>query len=88
MSKDALHIHIGLIVFFATTALVQKGRITGKDLVPVFAMALIIEILDLQDDRLSLGHMRFPASAHDIFNAVVWPCLIVILARVKAIFKP
>ncbi|MEX1033901.1 MAG: hypothetical protein WDZ30_11120 [Cellvibrionaceae bacterium] len=80
LSKDAIHIHIGLAVFFLTVALWRRGRLDWLSLLPVFLVASGLEFLDLRDDLASLGHMRWSASIHDLVNTVFWPTFVVILS--------
>lgn len=87
LSKDALHIHVGLLVFFLA-ALVFRRSI--RSLVPVtvvLALALAGEALDARDDVASLGHWRIGASVHDILNTMFWPCMLSALARCSIIRK-
>jgi hypothetical protein len=85
ISKDAVHIYIGLAVFFLAVVLWKKGRIDSACLIPVIAAALSMELLDLYDDWLSLGQPRWAASVHDIINTSLWPAVIVTLVKIRAI---
>ena len=78
LSKDAVHIHIGLLVFFLTVVLWRRGQLDILALLPVFLVAGAMEVLDLRDDLGSLGYMRWSASIHDLVNTVFWPTLVVI----------
>ncbi|ASF49184.1 hypothetical protein Q7A_03195 [Methylophaga nitratireducenticrescens] len=68
LSKDAIHIHVGLLVFFLAVVLWRRGRFDVLALFPVFFVAITMEILDLHDDLGSLGYMRWSASLHDLIN--------------------
>ena len=85
LSKDAIHIHIGLIVFFLFVVLWKKGRFEMICVLPVLVIACLMEAFDLRDDLNSLGHMRWSASVHDIVNTVLWPVVVAFLAKVKVI---
>jgi len=66
LSKDALHIYVGLGVF-VVTALVFRKRIQSS-LVPLLAVLLVAslgEIVDMHDDIKTLGYWRWAASLHD-----------------------
>lgn len=83
LSRDSIHLHIGLIVFFATVVLWKKGSIEARCLIPVAVVASLMEILDLRDDYSDLGYFRLAAvtaSIHDLVNTMIWPVVIVILA--------
>lgn len=85
LSKDAIHIHIGLIVFFLVVVLWKKGHFEMICVLPVLAIACLMEVFDLSDDLNSLGYMRWSASVHDIVNTVLWPVVFTFLAKVKVI---
>ena len=58
-SKDAIHIHVGVIVFSLAVVIWRRGRLDGLSLLPVFIAAVAMEFLDLRDDLVSLGYMRW-----------------------------
>lgn len=87
LSKDAVHIHIGLLVFFLSVLLLGKGKITATCLFPVFLVALGLELLDLYDDFSSVGYLRWQNSTHDIVNTLVWPASIVVYSKFKQATK-
>lgn len=81
LSKDAIHLHIGLLVFFLAVVLWRRRRFDFLALLPVLFVAGAMEMLDLCDDLESLGYMRWSASLHDLINTTFWPTLIVISAN-------
>jgi hypothetical protein len=81
LSKDAIHIHVGLIVFCLAVVIWRRGRLDYLSLLPVFIAAGAMEFLDLRDDLVSLGYMRWSASAHDLINTVFWPTVAVIACK-------
>ena len=81
LSKDAVHLYIGMVVFLVAVVAWQNRRFTWLCLVPVFAIALIMEALDLHDDYRAFGYFRWGASIHDIANTTFWPVILVLLAR-------
>jgi len=83
LSKDAIHIHIGLAVFFMSVLLMSRNKITIKCLIPVFLVAISMELLDLYDDQRSLGFFRFSNSLHDLINTLIWPIIIWLLFQIK-----
>jgi hypothetical protein len=85
LSKDAVHIYIGLIVLFGAVVLWKRGRILPVCLIPVIAVACGMEVLDLIDDTRSFGYPRWSASIHDIVNTTFWPILICLLVKLRAI---
>ncbi|MXY97457.1 MAG: hypothetical protein F4Z29_06840 [Gemmatimonadetes bacterium] len=86
ISKDAIHIHVGLFVFFAAVVLWRKGSFDARCLIPVVIVASLMELLDLRDDYTYQGNIRLAgvtASVHDLINTLLWPVVIVVLARVS-----
>lgn len=86
ISKDAIHIHIGLIVFFAAVVLWRKGSFEARCLIPVVIVASLMEMLDLRDDYRSVDRIRMAAvtaSIHDLLNTLFWPVIIVVLAWMR-----
>ncbi|MDE2845869.1 MAG: hypothetical protein OXO51_04100 [Gemmatimonadota bacterium] len=85
ISKDAIHIHVGLFVFFAAVVLWRKGSIDALCLIPVVFVASLMELLDLIDDYTyhdSVRMVALTASVHDLINTVLWPVVIVVLGWV------
>jgi uncharacterized membrane protein YczE len=81
LSKDALHVYVGLVVFFVACGLLRKRKGLATPLLVVVLVAVAGEMLDLRDDLGSLGHWRWAASVHDIVNTVFWPAVMAGLAR-------
>ena len=87
LSKDAIHIYLGLTVFFLAVALWKKGRINLAAVLPVLILAIGMESIDLYDNYRSIGSMYWLNSLHDIINTNFWPTVIVLLARFRYILK-
>ena len=80
LSKDAVHVYIGLTVLLVWVAGLRRP-LEWTSLVPVFAVALLMETVDLMDDLRWLGHPRWSASLHDLVNTTFWPVVLVFAAR-------
>ena len=87
LAKDALHIHVGLLVFFAVALALKKPLRSPLPWLAVLAAALLGEALDRRDDRAGGGLWRWQASVHDIINTLFWPTLILLLARLGHVFS-
>lgn len=81
LSKDALHIYVGLSVFLITALVLRKSLRSFLPWLAVLLVALAGESLDAFDDIQSLGHWRWGASIHDIVNTLFWPTVLLCLAR-------
>jgi hypothetical protein len=83
VSKDALHVHVGLGVYFVVAILLRRPLSSLVPLAAVLLTALVGEALDLRDDVRSLGYWRWQASLGDVLNTTFWPFVIWLLARVR-----
>ena len=73
LAPDALHVHVGIAIFFAVALLVRTHRPFLTAYWVVLAVAVAAEVFDLLYD-LQLGHrLRWLNSVKDIANAMVWP---------------
>ena len=81
LSRDAIHIYVGMAVLLLFVIIFQRGRFSLVSLVPVFVVAIIMEVFDLYDDSRTFGYLRWDASLHDVINTVLWPAILVFLAR-------
>ena len=76
LSKDALHIHVGLVVFVFCLWIFRKKKALALPCLVACLTAMGLEVLDMKDDLASLGYWRWRASLHDILNTSFWPvCL-------------
>ncbi len=87
LSKDALHIYVGLTVFLISAALARKGLRSFMALVLVLVVAVIGEILDLRDELRAHERIKWWASLHDLLNTCFWPLVLWVLARYTRILK-
>lgn len=87
LSKDALHIYVGIAVFLLVAALTRKGARGGLPLLAVFLVALAGEILDFRDEIRRYGHLLVRASLHDIVNTLFWPFMLWLVARYTKVLK-
>jgi hypothetical protein len=83
LSKDALHVYVGLAVFVVVALLSKSARSSWRSLVAVLVVAICGELLDMADDLMSLGHWRWHASVHDVVNTCFWPAVLSVLARLR-----
>jgi hypothetical protein len=83
LSKDALHVYVGLAVFLLVALLGSKPRTSWKPWLAVLVVAVCGELLDMADDLMSLGHWRWHASLHDLVNTCFWPTVLTMLSRLR-----
>ena len=83
LSKDALHIYVGLGVLFAA-ALPGRWRIGDwQPLAAVLLVALAGELWDLIDNIRTGAPMQWRGHAKDILNTFFWPAALTLLARTR-----
>lgn len=80
LSRDALHIYLGMITYLSAGILLKKLA-SWVPVLFVLALAVMMEVLDLRDDLAAYGHFRWYASVHDIVNSIFWPTVIVIVLK-------
>ena len=83
LSKDTLHVYMGLAVFFAVAAVSPRRLRSVVPLLAVVAVAIAGEMLDMLVDE---NQWRWQASAHDLLNTLFWPTAIWLLARSDILF--
>ena len=81
LAKDAIHIYIGFACFMLAVTLFRRSPRTIQALIPGLILALMLEIIDLRDDLLSSGNLRWSASLKDIVNTNLIPVVLYMAAR-------
>ena len=81
LSKDALHIYVGLAVFLAAVVVLRKPLRSIVPWLVIFAIAIAGEVLDMRDDIATLGYWRWGASLHDVLNTLFWPTMLLLIAK-------
>ncbi len=81
VSKDALHVHIGLIVFFASTFFLRRSAASLLPWLIVLGLELVNEVLDLYVWRGEPGVAQWGESLRDLFNTMLWPTILMSAAR-------
>ncbi|RXF61915.1 hypothetical protein BKM77_25710 [Pseudomonas syringae] len=82
LSKDALHIYVGMMVYLTLSVGTRRFRPYIGWLV-VFIIACAGEWVDRRDDIGSFGYWRWQGSAHDILNTLFWPTVLTLLWLLK-----
>jgi hypothetical protein len=87
LSKDALHVYLGLAAWLLGAALFRRSITSLRPWLVALAVAGIIEGFDAFDDWMQLGRWRWRASLHDVINTVFWPTVLALLARYTRLLK-
>lgn len=81
LSKDALHIYVGLLVFFGVVVLLRRRVGSPGPWLAALCVAAALEVMDMRDSFASMGRWDWAASLHDVVNTLFWPTAILLLAR-------
>src|SRR6476660_2125598 len=81
LSKDALHVHVGMGAMFGSAMFFRWELRSLLPWLMVLAAAVCGEMLDMYDDLISPGYWRWDMSVHDIVNTLFWPTILLLLAR-------
>lgn len=81
LSRDALHVHAGLLVFVLAAAVLRKSPGSPWPWLAAAAVACGMEALDAVDGIVSYGHWRVRASVHDVANTLFWPTVLALACR-------
>lgn len=77
-TEDLLHLHAGLIIFFAAALLFRRRMRSRVPIALVYVFAFANELIDLLSPGSNVS--RYEPAA-DILNTVLWPTLLFLLAR-------
>ena len=80
LSKDAVHVYIGVGLLLATLV-VLGGRVRWRALLPGLVVSLVMEAADLRDNWRDEGRLRWRASLHDVLNTNALPVVLVAFLR-------
>lgn len=81
LSKDALHVHVGLLVYLAVAVITRRPMRSVIPWLAVLLVALTGEIIDLRNELAVVGHWRWSASVHDLVNTMLWPTVLFVGLR-------
>ena len=82
LSKDALHIYVGMAIYLTLIVGIRRLR-PYLGWLAVLIIACAGEWIDRRDDIGSFGYWRWQASAHDLLNTLFWPTVLTLLWLVK-----
>jgi len=82
LSKDALHIYVGMAIYLTLIVGIRRLR-PYLGWLAVLIIACAGEWIDRRDDIGSFGYWRWQASAHDLLNTLFWPTVLTLLWLLK-----
>lgn len=77
-SEDVLHLHAGLVIFFAAALFLRHRMRSRVPIALVYVFAFGNEVIDAYSPA---GGATLTGSVADILNTIVWPTLLFLLAR-------
>lgn len=87
VSKDAAHIYVGMGCLLLALLIFRAPLRSYWALLPGLIAAVTMEVFDLRDDLVSVGHFRWLASLKDMVNTNLLPLVLVTMARLGLIRK-
>lgn len=81
LGEDLLHLHAGLLIFFAVALLFKRRMRSRVPIALVYFFAIGNEIIDVFSPGSARSVWEPPL---DIINTVFWPTLLFLLARRRA----
>lgn len=87
LAKDALHVHVGLFVFFAVALVFRWPLRSWKPWLVALAATLAGEAWDLWDTLDEGRRIQIWANWKDLWNTMLWPTAILLLARTTRLFQ-
>lgn len=88
LTRDALHVHAGMLVFVLAAAILRKNLGSPWPWLVAMAVACGMEAMDAVDGIVSYGHWRVRASVHDVVNTMLWPTILAVLFRFTRLVAP
>ncbi|WP_324749440.1 hypothetical protein SH591_12735 [Sphingomonas sp. LY54] len=87
LSKDALHIYVGLGVMLLVVIVLRKSLADWRPLAAVALAAVAGEVWDVIDTLSHGGTPRWSLNGKDVWNTMFWPTILFGLARFTRILK-
>ena len=87
LSKDALHVYVGLIVLFGMVIAFRLRLSDPRPLAAVLLAAIAGEIWDIFDTQMLGAPQTYDGNWHDIWNTMFWPTAVFLLARYTSVLK-
>jgi hypothetical protein len=81
LAKDALHVHIGLLIFIAVRLVWRKKGGWFFAWLVALGAALAGEYLDIRAEKGNLIQSPDPAHWHDIWNTMFWPTILLVIGQ-------
>ena len=81
LSRDAVHIHVGFIVYLMTAVIRRSPFVDWKNLIPCILLSLCMELMDVWADMTHSRRILYSAYAHDLINTNLIPIVLYFFSR-------
>lgn len=81
ITRDALHIHIGLAIFLAVALVFRRSLASWIPWLALLAFELANELMDIFHMHEGAIGFELGDSLKDILNTMFWPSVVLIVAR-------
>lgn len=87
LSKDALHVYVGLAAFLLAALIFRLPLRDWRPLAVAFVVALAGEVWDMAEWISRGDRLRWGSAWHDLWNTMFWPVVLYALARWTRVLK-
>ena len=87
ITKDALHIHLGLAIFVGLILLLRKSPTGWLPWLGVLGFELLNEVMDIVHWHMGAFPFELGDSLKDIANTMAWPTIALICFRLRDVRK-
>ena len=87
LSRDALHIYVGMAVFLGVVLIFRRPLRDPRPIAAVLLVAVGGELWDLIDRSRTAHPPAWDNSWHDLWNTLLWPSLLFLLARYTPVLR-
>lgn len=77
LSRDALHVYAGLIIYLLVRLGLRQHRATA--LSAALLVTLAAEWLDMRGEHIRGAFAPDAAHWHDVWNTMLWPCVLALI---------
>lgn len=81
ITKDALHIHIGLAIFFGLVVVLRRSPSSILPWLGLLAFELVNELMDIFHWHLGTFSFEIGDSLKDVINTMLWPTVALLTFR-------
>lgn len=84
LSKDALHIHFGLVVFVGLVLFLRRSPSSPLPWLVLLGIELANELMDIFHWHAGAWSFEPGDSGKDLINTMLWPTVLLVTARISA----